>query len=78
MNHQQTRKSRRLVNDSNCCQIPKSFHKLSFMMISLVTSIWIHKYLLKGSVWGIIYYNLEAFLYLLRQWPWIHRDNNII
>ena len=27
-----------------------------------------------GSVWGIIYYhNLEACLYLLRQWPWIHR-----
>ena len=24
--------------------------------------------------WGIIYYNLEVFLYLLRQWPWIHRD----
>ena len=27
-----------------------------------------------GSIWGIIYYyNLETFLYLLRQWPWIHR-----
>ena len=24
----------------------------------------------------IIYYNLEGFLYLLRQWPWIHREIN--
>ena len=23
--------------------------------------------------WGIIYYNLEGFLYLLTQWPWIHK-----
>ena len=27
-----------------------------------------------GRVWGIIYHNLEGFLFLLRQWPWIHMD----
>ena len=31
-----------------------------------------------GSVWGIIYDNLEVFLYLLRQWPWIHRAIGIM
>ena len=28
--------------------------------------------------WGIIYSNLEGFLYLLRQWPWIHRASNLV
>ena len=37
-------------------------------------SHWIQSYLLRKWDWGIIYYNLEGFLYLLRQWPWIHRE----
>ena len=28
--------------------------------------------------WGIIYYHLEVFLYFLRQWPWIHREWEIM
>ena len=25
-----------------------------------------------------LYYNLEGFLYILRQWPWIRRDGKLL
>ena len=45
--------SSEIWNMTNCCVI-----KLS---------LWIQSYLLRKWDWGIIYYNLEAFLYLLKQ-----------
>jgi hypothetical protein len=42
-------------------------------------TLWTQSYLLKGSGTGISFTTIWRlkFKYLLRQWPWIHRDTNL-